>query len=233
MPNMPAMTDSSRSATLPEDAATLRSELAAVRQQLAAERDERLSVERELEQTERELRDLLSHVARADGEHGDLLKLHVALSRLHESADRASALAGIHEVIVNVIGSEHFGLYELVEGGMMLQPFGGMGMSEAEDALVPVATTLLGRVASTGEAFLATPEFDESGLPSAPNLVACVPLRLAGTTVGVIAIYRLLPHKPALEPLDRELLELLGTHAASALAGAELRCGSARRAVAV
>lgn len=233
MPNLPSMTSAARSATLPDDAATLRAELVAARRQLDAERDERLAIALELEQTERELRDLLGQIALADAEHGDLLKLHVALSRLHESADRASALAGIHEVIVNIIGSEHFALFELVESGTVLVPFGGMGLGEKESAPVPVANTLLGKVVSTGEAFLAPPEFDESGLPSTPDLVACVPLRLAEKTVGAIAIFRLLPHKPALEALDRELLELLGTHAASALAGAELRSAPARHAVAV
>ena len=34
---------------------------------------------------------------------------------------------------------------------------------------------------------------------------------------GFIAIYRLLSHKTALEPLDHELFDLLATHAATAL----------------
>jgi hypothetical protein len=44
-----------------------------------------------------------------------------------------------------------------------------------------------------------------------------VPLRLGESTTGAIAIFRLLPQKPGLEPLDYELFDLLGTHAAAAL----------------
>lgn len=233
MPTQPAGTDGSRGTSESGDVNALRAELDAARKQLADARNAQLGLEREVEQTERELRELLAQIASSDAEHGDLVKLHVALARLHESPDRASALAGIHEVIVNVIGSEHFGLFELVDGEASLRPFGGMGLSEAERAPVPVATTLLGKVATTGQAFLAPPAFDESGLPSSPDIVACVPIRLGDRTVGVIAIYRLLPHKASLEPLDRELLELLSTHAAPALAGAELRAASSGHTVAV
>lgn len=49
------------------------------------------------------------------------------------------------------------------------------------------------------------------------DLAACIPLEIDGGLVGYIAIHRLLPHKPALEPADLELLDLLKTHAAAAL----------------
>ncbi len=49
------------------------------------------------------------------------------------------------------------------------------------------------------------------------DLAACIPLEIDETLVGYIAIYRLLPHKPALEPADLELFDLLKTHAAAAL----------------
>ena len=49
------------------------------------------------------------------------------------------------------------------------------------------------------------------------DLAACIPLEIDETLVGYIAIYRLLPHKPVLEPADLELFDLLKTHAAAAL----------------
>ena len=54
------------------------------------------------------------------------------------------------------------------------------------------------------------------------DLVACVPLNLAGTVHGVIAIFSLLSHKPGLEPLDFELFDLLGSHGAMSLYAASL-----------
>jgi hypothetical protein len=40
---------------------------------------------------------------------------------------------------------------------------------------------------------------------------------LGARAIGVIAIVKLLSHKPALEAIDHELFGLLATHAASAL----------------
>ena len=55
-----------------------------------------------------------------------------------------------------------------------------------------------------------------------PHLTACVPLRLCGRVVGVLAMFRLLEQKPCLVDLDRELLELVSMQAAPALYCAQL-----------
>jgi hypothetical protein len=55
------------------------------------------------------------------------------------------------------------------------------------------------------------------------DAVVCIPLLLDGQPLGVIAIFRLLPQKAGLEPVDHELFALLSRHAALALHHAELR----------
>ena len=47
-------------------------------------------------------------------------------------------------------------------------------------------------------------------------------MKLNGTTVGVVAIYKLLSHKKAFSPIDHQILELVAAHAASALVSARL-----------
>ena len=47
-------------------------------------------------------------------------------------------------------------------------------------------------------------------------------VKVGDRVVGGIVVYRLLAHKPALDAADIELLELLGTHAATALYCSEL-----------
>jgi hypothetical protein len=42
-------------------------------------------------------------------------------------------------------------------------------------------------------------------------------LTLDGRVTGAIAIFKLLPQKAGIEDLDREIFELLATHAATAL----------------
>ena len=48
-------------------------------------------------------------------------------------------------------------------------------------------------------------------------LTACIPLKVAGRIVGVLAVFRLLPHKGALDAIDIDLFDVLAAHAASAL----------------
>jgi GAF domain-containing protein len=56
---------------------------------------------------------------------------------------------------------------------------------------------------------------------SAPTSVA-VPLTLQGDVVGALVVLELLPHKKMVQREDRELLDLLAAHAASALVGARV-----------
>jgi hypothetical protein len=82
-------------------------------------------------------------------------------------------------------------------------------------------------VARTGRRHIGTPRRNDVGLPEAPELVACIPLALGLQIEGVLAIRGLLPHKPALEPFDVDILDLLTAHAMSALRVAGLRAKAA------
>ncbi len=59
------------------------------------------------------------------------------------------------------------------------------------------------------------------------NVVVSVPLRRNDRVVGMIAIFRLLPQKPQLDAIDRELFALLETHAPRAMHYAGLRAAYA------
>jgi GAF domain-containing protein len=59
--------------------------------------------------------------------------------------------------------------------------------------------------------------------------LATVPLTVQGTTVGALAILKLFDHKPTLRPEDRELLDLLAAHAASALFAARVYSATDRK----
>jgi hypothetical protein len=49
-----------------------------------------------------------------------------------------------------------------------------------------------------------------------------VPFTMQGDVVGALVVLELVPHKAALQWQDRELLDLLAAHAASALVGARV-----------
>jgi len=152
----------------------------------------------------------------------DTINVCVALERLHGSTDHGEVLRAIQDVVINLVGSEELAVYEPGPSGELevVQSFGVSG-----GRLAPVAPGHgpIGRVAAEGRAWVtgdATPCGD-------PDLTACVPLVADDRVVAVLAIWRLLPQKPALRDADRRVLELLGPHAGRAL---YLTAGNTRRA---
>jgi hypothetical protein len=143
------------------------------------------------------------HAAGVEARNCELLKLCVALSHLSAAVTTADVTAALREIVINVVGSERFAIFETAPDGRVA-PLTGMGLETHE---------LMGLARQLGAA---TPA---AGLP----LVARVPLRLGATTVGELAIVELLEHKGGLDAFDHELLDVLSTAAGSALSGARLR----------
>lgn len=63
------------------------------------------------------------------------------------------------------------------------------------------------------------------------NAIVSIPLHLNSRVVGVIALFKLLPQKSGIEPVDRELFAVLSTHAARALHHAGLRAWARNQGV--
>ena len=146
----------------------------------------------------------------------------VALERIHGSTEHAEVLRAVQDVVINIVGSEEVAVFEPGPGGdlVAVQSFGVGG---ARVAPVTPGRGPLGRVAAEGKAWVlgdAAPSGD-------PELTACVPLVADERVVAIVAIWKLLAHKPQLRPSDRLVLELLGPHAGRALF---LTAGRKRRA---
>jgi hypothetical protein len=92
------------------------------------------------------------------------------------------------------------------------------GVETGPLARVPADDGIFGRVVLSGEAYVRGD--DEPAPIDQPDLTACVPLKLCGRVVGVVAIFRLLAHKRGLRDMDRDLLDLVSSQAAPALWGA-------------
>jgi GAF domain-containing protein len=59
--------------------------------------------------------------------------------------------------------------------------------------------------------------------------MAAVPLRVQDVIVGALVVFQLLTHKPGFVHEDRELFDLIGAHAASALVASRVYAGMARK----
>ncbi len=168
------------------------------------------------QQVEAENKDFAQRYVEVEEQNESLANLYVASHRLHSTLDSSEVVECIKEILLNMIGSEDFGLFVVDDetGALVRSGYEGETAGGPEKANIIPGEGLEGVVALGGEPF-----FGESGDEGLP---ACVPLKIKDRVVGLIVIYTLLSHKKGLSVLDHKLLELLAGHAASALISSKL-----------
>ena len=149
--------------------------------------------------------------------NSNLANLYVASYRLHSTLDRATVLATIQEIIINLIGSEELGVFELEGDRSALSLVSFFRIDPGSYNRIPLGSGIIGRTAQTGEPFIEEKRNGNARLPEEANLTSCIPLKVDGKVTGAVAIFKLLQQKSGLEAVDHELLHLLATHAATAL----------------
>jgi hypothetical protein len=204
-------------ATLTRQATELREDLARARQELDRFRAEGQRLQEQLTRAEQDGERFAARYVEVERENSNLANLYVASYRLHGSLDRGDVLAAIHEIVANLVGCEELVVYEAGPRDGVLSPVSSQGIDMARLPPVPFGVGLVGEAARTGETYVA-PTREGAGAPGEEaHLTACVPLKLGERVVGALALFRLLPQKAGFEPVDRELFDLLATHAATAL----------------
>ncbi len=134
-----------------------------------------------------------------------LSHLYVIHASLFSDLKPAKVWQALGEIVCNVVGSEDFCLYERKDRAFL--PVGGMGPAFAEAAPFDYQKGPLGLAASA-----AAPTYSEPGWLAVTALV-----NPNGAVVGLVAIRRLLSHKPRLTFEDREVLAVLREEAGTAL----------------
>jgi len=164
---------------------------------------------------EAESRQFASRYVEVEQQNSSLANLYVASYQLHGTIDRRRVIAAIKEVIINLIGSEELAVWER-RGDGVLHLVGSFGIDAAKWNTVTAADGVIGACLKNGERFVAG---ESAAVPQGrqERLTACIPLRLDDNVTGMIGIFRLLPQKEGLAPVDYELFDLLASHAASAL----------------
>lgn len=184
----------------------LTEQVALLRERLSRHQDELVRARRELAAAEESNRWLSARYVAIEEEKGNLAKLYVAASFLHASLDRAQVVEALHEVLVNLLGSEDFAIFENGPAGEP-ELVSAFRYGPSVTPLAPSEQAV--RTLATGDLYL-RPD-------GAAGVAACIPLRLEGRTAGVVEVRELLPQKQGFAAFDHELFELLGTHAAPAL----------------
>jgi GAF domain-containing protein len=154
----------------------------------------------------------------------ELAQLYVALERIHGGLTRGETLAALQEIVINVVGSEEVAVFE--RRGDRLVLVQSFGIDPEPWREVPAGRGALGRAAA-GALYVA----GRDGAPPAgdEDLTACIPLRVGSDVTGVVAVFRLLGHKPVLGETDQALFELISQHAGLALHLREAPAQASRR----
>jgi len=190
----------------------LQEQLMNVREDLAQRMDQHSTLVRRLSDVQRENESVAGRFVEIETQNTNLANLYVAGYQLHGSLDRQQVLGAIKEIIINLIGSEDFAIFER-HGDDRLRVVDWFDEPPAMFHEVVFGEGIIGQVAASGEAFVSNGEHGRS-----VGITACVPLQVDGRVTGAIAIFRLLPQKQdALEALDEELLGLLASQAGIAL----------------
>ena len=176
-------------------------------------------LKRRLDDAETDLSEVSDRLVETENQRGKLMNLYVATYQLHATLDQSEVTATIAEIARDLLGAERFALLLREEEGSACEVLYAEGFDPEDlehysggrygggDPLVD--ETLTDGILRLGEA-------------EGSETLAVVPLRVQGTVVGALVVLKLFDHKASLTADDRDLLDLLAAHAASALFAARV-----------
>jgi hypothetical protein len=206
------------------DKKRLTAELALAREAVEHANEERERLRARLEEIELENQRVCDEYVSIQEKSTELAQLYVALERIHGGISRAETLAALQEIVINVIGSEELAVFE--RRGDKLVLIQSFGVDPEPWRELPQDRGAIG-AAAAGKLYVAGRDGAARPGPGEEDLTAAIPLRFGRDVVGVVAVFRLLGHKPVLGETDQLLFELISTHAGVAL---HLRAGREPRA---
>ena len=166
---------------------------------------------------------LSSLLLAADARTGDLLKVLTTVRALIESRDATAALERVQDILTTVVGCDEFAVYSIDPREQLLVRVGSSGPFVRAAEHVPLHDSWLGDVVRAGSVLINHDHSRGRTEHRFTDFVAVVPLKVLDRTVGAIAIMSLLPHREPLDGCDREVLDLLGVYAATAIIAADRR----------
>ncbi len=174
-------------------------------------------LERRLQAAQDDQEELTSQLVDAENLAGKLMSLYVATYQLHVSLDPVEVQTAIAEIARDLLGASSFVLLikDDVEGGCEV----------ALGTAIPDGSRFTGKHYRGGDAMVdATLEDGVLRMESEQDTeaLAAVPLRVEDAIVGALVILKVVDHKVTPLSEDRDILDLLAAHAASALFAARV-----------
>lgn len=175
-------------------------------------------LERQLANAQADQEELTSQLVEAENLAGKLMSLYVATFQLHVSLDPVEVQNAIAEIARDLLGANSFAL--------LIKDDQEGGCEVALESGVPEDSRFAGTHYRGGDpvvdATLADGVLRMETDRSDSEALAAVPLRVEEVTVGALVIREVLSHKSTPLSADRDILDLLAAHAASALFAARV-----------
>jgi len=148
---------------------------------------------------------------------GDQAKVYAARMRLQNALDQADALDAIREIAVNLIGTEEVAVFKIDKKRSELWLYWSFGADPNKHCVLEVCreprlTEVLG-----GKPVFRSRSANENLLSTDDPVSALVPILVDGSPAAVIVLFRLFSHKTGIEPVDREICEVLSNFAGRAI----------------
>jgi GAF domain-containing protein len=161
-----------------------------------------------------------------------LMNLYVATYQLHATLDPGEVQATIAEIAINLLGAERFVLLFWKTDNTGDGRSGDCEIAFAQGMEDDKSGTWQDGIYSGGDPAVDATLADgvlRIGPIGGSDALACVPLAVQGATVGALVILKLFDHKEMLRSEDRDLLDLIAAHAASALFAARVYSNTDRK----
>jgi signal transduction histidine kinase len=169
--------------------------------------------DRRARQQNADLRDALASAATRNRE---LERLRGVAATLLAGSELSGLLQEIADAAAELLQAEGGGVTLVVEEGRFVRIAAATGpLAKAKGALIPVDTSLLGTVVTTGTPMVTHDiegdprSYRIPGLEVSLRTAAIVPLRSAGVVIGTVSVYNHRDGRPFGDP-DLQLLETLG-----------------------
>jgi putative methionine-R-sulfoxide reductase with GAF domain len=207
------------------DVPLIQQKVQVLEQEVQQLRQENGALREQFRSVEAENRDFADRYVQVERQNSDLINLYVTSHRLHSTLNYEEVLRILKEIIINMIGTEKFGVYLVQEQRLVLIAL--EGISQPLGSSLAIGEGSIGRAAASGQLYVAPAETDMRTFTGNP--IACIPLKVGEQVMGVIAIFSLLLQKDKFGSIDFELFELLGGHAATAIYVSHLYSASERK----
>ena len=171
----------------------------------------------ELENVASENEQYLERYQQIEIHSSNLANLYVASYQLHTSIDRESVLKAIQEIVANLVGSEQVAVFEIAPTGAFALS-AAFGVDNQRLTRFTLGDGPIAQRVRSGQIYV-----NPTATAGQDQITACIPLSIGASIFGAILIFRLLDHKPTLQPVDHEIFDLLAVHAATALYCATVR----------